>query len=147
MPFFRWQDPIAVSWDDSLFEMKDDSFYKIDKYDGYYINTSGAPTGETFTGAIKSEEYGYGSGYSSGVTWYADLRGYDILYVADALYGHGEFTLEKKTSATGSSKIYGHYVHPTASTGASISIPKFGSFSVSCGGGYDERGNQKTFNY
>ena len=39
------------------------------------------------------------------------------------------------------------YVHPTASTGASISIPKFGSFSVSCGGGYDERGNQKTFNY
>ena len=147
MPFFRWQDPIAVSWDDSLFEMKDDSFYKIDKYDGYYINTSGAPTGETFTGAIKSEESGYGSGYSSGVTWYADLRGYDILYVADALYGHGEFTLEKKTSATGSSKIYGHYVHPTASTGASISIPKFGSFSVSCGGGYDERGNQKTFRY
>ena len=32
-------------------------------------------------------------------------------------------------------------------TGASISIRKFGSFSVSCGGGYDERGNQKTFNY
>lgn len=28
MPFFRWQDPIAVSWDDSLFEMKDDSFYR-----------------------------------------------------------------------------------------------------------------------
>lgn len=54
------------------------------------------PTGETFSGQIKSEEYGYASGYSAGVTWYADLRGYDVLYVADALYGHGEFTLEKK---------------------------------------------------
>ena len=147
MPFFRWQDPIAVSWDDSLFEMKDDSFYKIDMYDGYYINSSGVPTGETFTGYIKSEEYGYASGYSAGVTWYADLRGYDVLYVADALYGHGEFTLEKKTSSTGSSKMYGHYVHPTASFGASIAIPKFGSFSVSGGGSSDERGNQKTFSY
>ena len=81
------------------------------------------------------------------MTWYADLRGYDVLYVADALYGHGEFTLEKKTSSTGSSKMYGHYVHPTASFGASIAIPKFGSFSVSGGGSSDERGNQKTFSY
>lgn len=147
LPFFRWQDPIAVSWDDNLFEMKDDSFSKIDKYDGYYINSSGAPTGERFTGAIKSQENGYASGYSAGVTWYADLRGYDIIYVADALYGHGEFTLEKKTSSTGSSKMYGHYVHPKASTNVSVSVPKFGSFSVSGGSNYDERGNQKTFSY
>ena len=147
LPFFRWQDPIAVSWDDSLFEMKDDSFYKVDKYDGYYINSSGVPTGKTFTGAIKSEEYGYASGFAAGVTWYADLRGYDIIYVADALYGHGEFTLEKKTSGTGSSKMYGHYVHPTASASVSLSVPKFGSFSVSGGSSYDERGNQKTFSY
>lgn len=147
LPFFRWQDPIAVSWDDSLFEMKDNSFYKVDKYDGYYINSSGAPTGETFTGAIKSEEYGYASGYSAGVTWYADLRGYDILYVADALYGHGEFTLEKKVTSSGTSKLYGHYVHPTVSAGVSIDIPKFGSFDVSGGSAFDERANQKTFSY
>ena len=146
LPIFRWQDPIAVSWDDSLFEMKDDSFYKVDLYDGHYTQ-NGNPTGETFTGAVKSEEYGYAAGYSSGVTWYADLRGYTESYVVDKLYGHGEFFLEKKTSETGTSKVYGHYVHPTASTGVNIYIPKFGNFSVSGGGSYDERGNQITFSY
>lgn len=146
LPFFRWQDPIAVSWDDSLFEMKDDSFYKVDKYDGYSVNTAGFPI-NSFTGMIKSEEYGYASGYNAGVTWYADLVGHNPAIVVEAMYGHGEFTLEKKTSGSGSSKIYGHYVHPTASVGASISIPKFGSFSVSGGGGYDERGNQTTIKY
>lgn len=147
LPFFRWQDPIAISWDDEKFRIKDNSFYKIDKYDGNYINSSGMPTG-SFTGKVKSEEYGYASAYSAGVTWYADLKGYDILLVATKLYGYGSFKLEPiSTTYNGSTTLYGKYVHPTASASIGINIGSYGAFSVTGGSNYDERGNQKTISW
>ncbi|HKM01016.1 MAG TPA: hypothetical protein VJ083_03075 [Sedimentibacter sp.] len=106
LPFWRWQDPIGVSWDSTKFEMKDDTFYKVDMYDGFY---STDPEYEEFYGAIKSEEYGYAKGFNSGVTWYADLVGY-LGITAIALYGHGEFTLTKLATTSGSTTLYGHYV-------------------------------------
>lgn len=144
LPFFRWQDPIAVSWDGDLFEMQDDSFYKVDYYDGEYVESAGVIA--KVTEGIHSEEYGYASGSPIGVTWYADLKGYGDITVKK-LYGYGEFVLEKTTSATGSSKIYGRYVHPTSGISLSIGISDYGSFSVSGGSGYDERGTQTTFKY
>lgn len=146
LPFFRWQDPIAVSWDSDLFEMQDDSFYKVDNYDGYVVDPSSGLILSTITGGIHSQENGYAKGFSSGVTWYADLKGYLGITVTK-LYGYGEFVLEKKTSKSGTSKIYGHYVHPTASISLSVNISDYGSFSVSGGSNYDERGNQTTFEY
>ncbi|MGL5253679.1 MAG: hypothetical protein ACRC9L_01460 [Brevinema sp.] len=143
IPFFRWQDPIAVSWDNSKFEMKDNSFYKVDKYDGFI---SGQGYYQEFTGEIKSEEYGYAKGFDSGVTWYADLVGYGAVN-ATKLYGHGSFVLRETGVATGTSTLYGHYVHPTASASLSVNISDYGSFSVSGGSSFDERGNQKTFSF
>lgn len=143
LPFFRWQDPMAVSWDSDKFEMKDSSFYKVDKYDGFIANESYY---ESFTGEIKSEEYGYARAFDSGVTWYADLVGY-LGITATKLYGHSEFVLRKLATGSGSSTLYGHYVHPTASVSLSINIGDYGSFSVTGGSNFDERGNQKTFSY
>lgn len=141
VPFFRWQDPVAVSWDSSLFEMKDNSFHKVDYYDGFLVNSF-----YHVNGGIHAEEYGYAKGFAAGVTWYADLKGYTGINI-DKLYGYGEFVLRKKTSTSGYSTLYGHYIHPTVSISLSINISSYGSFSASGGSGYDERGNQVTFRY
>lgn len=146
LPFFRWQDPVSVSWDNSKFEMTDDSFSKVDKYDGYVTDSNGIIYGP-FTDQIHSSENGYASAGDAGVTWYADLKGY-IGVNPTKLYGYGTFKL-KPTSLTssGSSTLYGHYVHPTTSASLSVNIASYGSFSVSGGSGYDERGNQKTISW
>ena len=146
LPFFRWQDNIGVSWDDTLFEMQPGSFYKVDKLNGELVDPNTGITTSYINGAIQSEEYGYANGYPSGVTWYADLKGY-IGPIVTSLYGHGEFTLERKTSGHGTTYLYGHYVHPQIAVGANITINKHGSFSVSAGGLYDERGNSIKLNY
>lgn len=150
LPIFRWQDPIAVSWDDALFEMKTDSFYKVDQYNALLIDTGTGEVVNEIIGGIQSEEHGYAQAQSNGVTWYADLKGYWGIpggMTIMNLYGHGEFELEKKTSASGTSKIYGYYVHPTVSTSLSINIGDAGNFTVSGIGQADERGNQATFSY
>ncbi len=146
LPFFRWQDPVSVSWDNSKFEMTDNSFSKVDKYDGYVSDSAGNLYGP-YTNQIHSSESGYASASDSGVTWYADLKGY-IGVNPTKLYGYGTFKLKPKTStSTGSSTLYGHYVHPTTSASLSVNIASYGSFSVSGGSGYDERGNQKTITW
>lgn len=146
LPVFRWQDPIAVSWDDSIFEMKSDSFHKVDNFDGHLLNPDTGAITSTVTGGVHSEAHNYANGFSSGVTWYADLKGYTNVDVT-RLYGYGELVLENKTSSKGSSKIYGHYVHPKISANLGINIGGYGSFSVSGGGNYDEIGNHTDFTY
>lgn len=143
MPAFRFQDPIALSWDGEKFAMVDDTFEKTDYYREYIIDSV---TGETSLSGvkIKSHENGYADGSDNGVTWYADLKG--GLNVTE-LYGEASVTLEKLTSASGTSRMYGHYVHPTVSAGISINVHGFGDFSVSGAGGYDERGTQTTFSF
>ena len=80
------------------------------------------------------------------MTWYADLKGYGGV-TATKLYGHGSFVLREVGPATGTSTLYGHYVHPIVSANLSINISTYGSFSVTGGSVFDERGNQKTFNF
>ncbi len=140
-PAFRWQDPIAVSWDDSLFEMKDDSFCKIDGYDSHRIG------GRAAYRSVQSSEKGYASGGNAGVTWYADLHGHDLLHPVDTLYGHGEFVLVQKADLSGSSTIYGHYIHTKAGMGIGISVPGFGELSVSGSGACDGLGSQLTISF
>lgn len=146
LPFFRWQDPVSVSWDNNKFEMTDNSFSKVDKYDGYITDANGKIYGP-YTNQIHSSENGYASASNAGVTWYADLKGY-IGINPTKLYGYGTFKLKPKSlTSSGSSTLYGHYVHPTTDASLSVNIASYGSFSVSGGSGYDERGNQKTISW
>lgn len=146
LPVFRWQDPVSVSWDNSKFEMMDNSFSKVDKYDGLVVNANGVVVG-TVTDQVHSSEDGYANASNAGVTWYADLKGY-IGVQPTKLYGYGTFKIAPtSTTSSGSSTLYGHYVHPKAELGLSVNVSSYGSFSISGGSNYDERGNQKTISW
>lgn len=146
MPTFRWQDPIAISWDDTKFRLHGQFFHKADKYSCVIPNLDGSHT--WVFDELYSFEDGYAIASPAGVAWYADLKG-DVGMVVTELYGYGSFRLTAAHGTTiyegESSTLYAHYVHPTASLSASINVAAFGSFSVSCAGGYDERGTHHTF--
>ena len=89
----------------------------------------------------------YGVFPAAGVSWYADLKGY-IGVQPTKLYGSGTFKLApKSTTTSGSTTLYGHYVHPKAELGLSVNVSSYGSFSISGGSNYDERGSQKTISW
>lgn len=114
IPFSRWQDPIIISWDKNRFYMMDDSFYKVDKYDGYIATVTGIK--KTFKNQITSLEPGYANGSPFGVKWYADLKGYDGITRITSLHGYGSFQLipiEKDTDVQEDSPIYAQYIHKT----------------------------------
>lgn len=143
LPFWRWQDPVSISWDDSKFEMADNSFSKIDKYDGYIVDTNGILYGP-YTNQIHSSENGYANASAAGVSWYADLKGY-VGIQPTKLYGSCTFNLTpKSTTYSGSTTLYGNYIHPKADLGISVNVSSYDSFSISGGSNYDERGNQQT---
>lgn len=146
LPVFRFQDCIAISWDGSKFRLKDDSFMKYDRYSAAIYDGTGNYT--YVSNQVFSQESGYASSSTDGVSWYADLKG-DIGMTVTELYGSGSFTLLPAHGVTVYSgeqaTLYARYVHPTISLGASIGVPDYGSFNVSCGGTYDERGTQSTF--
>lgn len=52
-----------------------------------------------------------------------------------------------KEVTSGSTTLYGHYVHPKAELGLSVNVSSYGSFSISGGSNYDERGSQKTISW
>lgn len=92
-----------------------------------------------------SSENGYANASNAGVSWYADLKGY-IGVQPTKLYGSGTFKLApKSTTTSGSTTLYGHYVHPKAELGLSVNVSSYGSFSISGGSNYDERGSQKQY--
>lgn len=130
LPVNRWQDPIGVSWDSNCFKLRTGSFHKVDKYT--YTNGS---NGTIYTGT-KSDEWAYANGGNYGCTWYADLKGHSSAMPVWSLYGYANFTLDRKTSG-GSSQLFANYVHKKLAGSLSMSIPGFGSFSVS-GSSYDE---------
>ncbi len=146
LPVFRWQDTISVSWDNSLFEMVARTFHKVDQYDGQLVDPSTGITTGYVSNATHSEEYGYANASAAGVSWYADLKGY-IGIIPSSLHGFCEFSLEKKTSTSGNSNIYGHYVHPQVAIGVTVVVNRYGTFNVSGTGLYDERGNHTSFSY
>ncbi len=139
MPQNRYDDPMAVSWNGDCYTMKLGSFYKVDKY--HYINTFSGASGT----ATHSSEAGYANSSRHGVSWYADLKGYQSNVLVDKLYGHGQFILEKDAEPTTTERLYGHYVHNKSKATLNVLIPYVGSFSVSGGSDYDERGNACNF--
>jgi hypothetical protein len=108
------------------------------------------PNGELlgpYTNQTHSSENGYANASNAGVSWYADLKGY-IGVQPTKLYGSGTFKLApKSTTTSGSTTLYGHYVHPKAELGLSVNVSSYGSFSISGGSNYDERGSQKTISW
>lgn len=69
--------------------------------------------------------------------------------VVTELYGFGCFRLLPAHGATiyegDTSTLYAHYVHPKLIGGVSISVGGYGSFDISGGLGYDERGTHYSF--
>lgn len=135
LPLNRWQDPVGVSWNPAIYELRGGSFRKVDKY-VYHIGASST----AYTGT-QSDESAFANASSSGVTWYADLKGLSSSMPVTELYGYGEFILNEK--ASGGSYIYSNYVHKKIVGSLSMTIPNFGSFSVSGGASYDELGSQQ----
>lgn len=132
-PVNRYEDPIAVTWDEDIFAIEDDSFIKEDFYETIYGKE----------GTTSSEER-YARASSSGVTWYADLKSGEM----NSLYGYAAFVLNQVSSGSGSSRIYGNYVHSKST--ASISLtPIYGGIIINPPDeeGYDEAGNQTTVKY
>jgi hypothetical protein len=136
LPLNRWQDPIGVSWDGSKFQPRDNSFEKTDYFKAIYDPNT----------YVQSHAYNYANGFGNGVTWYADLHGYQP--EAAALFGNGSFVLVPlSTTYTGSITLYGHYVHAKVSVNLALNIGSIGAFSVSGLGDFDELGNQKTISW
>lgn len=141
----RYQDPIAVSWDDSLFRLEDDSFTKVDKYDGY-DPALGVIFGKV-TNQIHSSENAYANGYPAGVSWYADLKGY-IGNQPTKLYGYGTFNLKPKFEIYNfTTTLYGKYIHLKTSAEISLNIFDYGNISFSGGGDHDELATQTTIEW
>ena len=128
IPTNRSEDPIGISWDPTIFTMKDNSFIKED----FYLRGS--------TSVLYDQETRPGQLSASGVTWYANL----YPPISNGLRGKGRCTLvPKKTNIN--TTIYCNYIHKKSGTSLSLSIPQFGSFSVSGNSNYDECASQKTF--
>ena len=73
---------MCLKWDDGYFEMKPNTFLKMDKYntkDGEYVH---------------SYEPGYASGGPSEVLWYTDIKG-TLGIAPERLYGCGIVAMEK----------------------------------------------------
>ena len=71
--------------------MTDNSFSKVDKYDGYVIGPNGELLGP-YTNQTHSSENGYANASNAGVSWYADLKGY-IGVQPTKLYGRAHSNL------------------------------------------------------
>lgn len=146
IPFFRWEDTISVSWDDTKLRLADDTFSKVDKYSGWFLDVGNNT--QWISDEIHSSENGYAHASPAGVSWYADLKGNIGVNVTE-LYGYGSFRLVPAHGVTlyegESLTLYGHYVHPTTTFSVSVAIDDYGEFSPSVGSGYDERGSQRTF--
>lgn len=133
LPLYRLQDPIGISFDGSKFRMRDNTFSKVDYYNAIYDPTT----------YVQSSQNQYANGSANGVSWYADLHGYQP--EASALWGRGSFVIEPLTTTySGNTTLYGHYVHSKINLGLGLNIGSIGNFSVTGTGDYDECGNQYT---
>lgn len=132
LPLNRYQDPMCIGWDDSIFTYKSGSFRKVDKYKYVIDDGSGVNVYE----GVHSDVNTYANSSFSYVTWYADLKGYTTNVTN--LYGYGTLTLvPKKTGKT--TQILGHYIHKKLDLGVSLTYGPAG-FNVSGSSGYDEMG-------
>ena len=153
LPTFRWQDPIAVGWNEDCFQIREGSFTKKDRFDGVVYNALGQVV-HTYNNEIWSTETSYAKGAASGVSWYADLIEIEGMAGSGVnitgLRGSADFWLDVTddfSSASGSSKIFIHYVHATTEVTLTINFGPYGGISVSGGPGYDELGDDVTIQW
>lgn len=133
-PVNRYQDPMCIGWDDSIFTYKSGSFRKVDKYKYVFDDGSGINVYE----GVHSDVNTYANASFGYVTWYADLKGYTANVID--LYGYGTLTLvPKKTGKT--TQIFGHHIHKKLDLGVSLTYGPAG-FNVSGSSGYDEMGTE-----
>lgn len=137
LPLNRYQDPMSLAWDSSVFSYKSGSFKKVDKYS--YVLGDGS-NGKVYT-ATHSSENSYAKGASNYISWYADLKGYTSNVIR--LYGYGTLTLVPKKKGK-STQAFGHYVHAKMNLSLSLSYSGAG-FSVSGLSTYDELGTDISF--
>lgn len=137
LPVNRFQDPMSLAWDSSVFSYKSGSFKKVDKYS--YVLGDGSD-GKIYT-ATQSSETSYADGSSNYISWYADLKGYTSNVIK--LYGYGTLTLVPKKTGK-STQAFGHYVHNKSGFSLSLSYNGAG-FSVSGLSTYDELGADISF--
>lgn len=137
LPANRFQDPMSLAWDSSVFSYKSGSFKKVDKYS--YVLNDGSD-GQVYT-ATQSSETSYAQGSYNYITWYADLKGYTSNVIK--LYGYGALTLVPKSTGK-STQVFGHYVHNKTALSLSLSYG-VGGFSVSGLSSYDELGTDISF--
>lgn len=130
LPVNRYQDPIYITWDNSVFSLKADSFNKVDKFT--YVLGDGS-NGKTYT-STHSNEKSFADATFGYLSWYADLKGYTANVIQ--LFGYGSFTLTPKKKNV-STQIFGKYVHDKSALGVSLSFAN-GSVSIS-GTQYDEK--------
>lgn len=138
LPLNRYQDPMSLAWDSSIFSYKSGSFKKVDKYS--YVLGDGS-NGQVYT-ATQSSETSYANGSSNYISWYADLKGYTSNVIK--LYGYGSLTLVPKKTGK-STQIFGHYVHNKTGLSLSLSYGAAG-FSISGNSTYDELGTDISLN-
>ena len=81
LPIWRLQDRITLSWMKTDFQLKPDSFVKVDLYDTL-----------TTIGNIYSFEMGYANASPINVSWYANLKG-NYFIIVTKLYGYCQFEL------------------------------------------------------
>lgn len=122
-PVNRYEDPIAVSWDQNIFSYLSKSFYKEDQY-CYILN------GPTY---VHDSSNSYAKGNLSYIAWYADLKGY--IPPPEAVFGYGTFTLVPKQTGK-STKIYAQYTHAKTSLGISVGFNGI-DFTISGASTYD----------
>lgn len=116
LPFYRYQDPISVSWDAEKFKMEPDTFRQTDQY-RYYDGLAGREVSRTY-----AEEPGYTRASPAGVAWHAKL--YPLHLGVTALHGYGEFELKPLDSGRFSTEIYGQYIHTNVKGGVPANIPE-----------------------
>lgn len=81
LPIWRLQDRITLSWMKTDFQLKPDSFVKVDLYDTLMT-----------IGNIYSFEMGYANASPINVSWYANLKG-NYFIIVTKLYGYCQFEL------------------------------------------------------
>lgn len=131
LPVNRWSDPIGVSWDGNIFELRSGSFHKVDRYN-YHINAS-----RTIYTGTQSDEWAFASASFNGCTWYADLKGASLAKPVVGLYGYAEFILEPKWETAVPSYLSCQYFHKKGIGNLSIYFQGFDALAVTGMSNYD----------
>lgn len=140
LPLYRYQDIMAISWDSMYFEMEPGTFHRKDFYDGIIANEYGSTP---VKGLIKTDDDSFCDASPTGVSWYADLKGYvGNVTTVTKLYGEATWDLNVLQGTNFKKIFYGKYVHKTGITGTlGINIKTYGALSITGSSDYTQLGD------